>query len=67
MQIISLLLLNLLTGTASTPDGVTAEITAAVAAVELNDLADVVITNGTTGDIIQLAADGDWKNVASDV
>ena len=56
-----------LTRTASTPAGVTAEITAAVAAVELNDLADVVITNGTTGDIIQLAADGDWKNVASDV
>lgn len=52
MQIISLLLLNLLTRTASTPAGVTAEITAAVAAVELNDLADVVITNGTTGDII---------------
>ena len=36
-------------------------------AISLNDLDDVVINSGTTGDIIQLASDGDWKNVASDV
>jgi hypothetical protein len=35
-------------------------------AISLNDLSDVVIDDGHTGDIIGLAADGDWKNVASD-
>lgn len=36
-------------------------------AISLNALSDVVITSGTTGDVIQLAADGNWKNVAADV
>jgi hypothetical protein len=35
-------------------------------AITLNALSDVVITSGTTGDVIQLASDGLWKNVASD-
>lgn len=43
-----------------------AEVNAKLAALKLNDLADVVITSGTAGDIIQLAADTNWKNVASD-
>ena len=29
----------------------------------LDDLLDVTITNGTEDDILQLAADGKWKNV----
>lgn len=56
-----------LTRTASSPAGVTAAVSAAVSDIELNDLADVVITGGTPGDVIQLASDGDWKNVATDV
>jgi len=35
--------------------------------ISLNALSDVVIASGTTGDVIQLASDGLWKNVASDV
>ena len=36
-------------------------------AITLNALSDVVIASGTTGDVIQLASDGLWKNVAADV
>lgn len=43
-----------------------AEVDAKIAAITLNDLADVVIASGQTGDIIQLAGDKKWKNVVSD-